>query len=95
MKELDRRGLPIGTSSGSLRKVFGSMDNVFGAQSFSNSIIRSLKKKYILVNSTQAALDAVAYDGNICCIERLTDVKVILSVSTLLVNKQFSFKSIS
>lgn len=70
------------------------MDNVFGAQSFSNSIIRSLKKKYILVNSTQAALDAVAYDGNICCIERLTDVKVILSVSTihLLVNN-FSFQT--
>lgn len=60
------------------------MDNVFGAQSFSNSIIRSLKRKYILVNSTQAALDAVAYDGNICCIERLTDVKVILSVSILI-----------
>lgn len=81
LKELDERGLPIGTSSGSLKKVFGSMENVFGSQNFSNTIIKSLKQKYILINSTKPGLDLVAYDKNVCCIERLTDCKLFLSVS--------------
>lgn len=81
LKQLDERGFSIGTSSGSLKKVFGSMDNVFGSQNFSNPVIRSLQRKYKLINSTKPALDLVAYDKNICCIERLTDAKVILSVS--------------
>lgn len=81
LQQLDDRGLRIGTSSGSLRKVFGSMDNVFGERNYSSSVIKSLQSKYILINSSEPALDRVAYDGNVCCIERFADSKVRLSVS--------------
>lgn len=57
------------------------MENVFGERNLSNAMIRSLQQKYIRINSTKPALDRVAFDRNICCIERLSDVKVILSVS--------------
>lgn len=83
LKQLDERDLRIGTSSGSLKKVFGTMDNVFGDRNCSSSIIKSLKSKYILLNTTAPALDKVVYDGNICCIERYFDSKLRLSVRKL------------
>lgn len=89
LEQLDQSGLLIGTTSGSLRKVFGSMENVFGAQNFSSSVIKSLKKKYILINSSNAAIDVVARNRNICCIERLTDSRIILSVRQTLATKSF------
>lgn len=80
LEQLDSRGLKIGAASGSLKKVFGSMENVFGWRNMSSPTIKSLQDKYIVINSSRSALDRVAKDGNICCIERFTDVKVILSV---------------
>lgn len=84
LQQLDESGLRIATTSGSLRKVFGSMKNVFGEQNLGNSVIRSLQNKYILVNSTQTALDRVALYRNVSCIERMTDTRVTLSVSITL-----------
>lgn len=81
LEQLDFSGLKIGSASGSLKKVFGSMENVFGWRNMSTRTVRSLQNKYVFINSTRPALDRVANDGDICCIERLTDVKVILSVS--------------
>lgn len=81
LAQLDARGLQIGAASGSLRKVFGSMENVFGWRNMSSPTVKSLQDKYVIINSMRPALDRVANDGDICCIERLTDVKVILSVS--------------
>lgn len=93
LKQLDQRGFPIGTSSGSLRKVFGSMENVFGADNFSSPVIQSLKKKYIWNKSTKPALDAVVYKKNICAIERLTDCQLITSVTILYFLSHFIFNS--
>lgn len=69
------------------------MDNVFGERNLSSSVIQSLQQKYIRINSTKPALDRVAYDRNICCIERLSDVKVILSVSKVTIHTIFNLKS--
>lgn len=57
------------------------MENVFGDTNYSSAIIKSLKSKYILLNSTSPALDRVVYGGKMCCIERFTDSRVRLSVS--------------
>lgn len=89
LQQLDESSFPIGTSSGKLRNVFGSMENVFGWRNISSTTIRSLQDKYIKINSTIPALDLVAYEKNICCIERFMDAKVIYSVIIIKINAKF------
>lgn len=77
LKELDESGLPIGTSSGSLK-------NLFGEKSIGSPLIWSLASKYKLLNTTVATIDRTAHDRDICCVERLTDISIIIAVSLLL-----------
>lgn len=71
LSELDESGLHIGTSSGSL-------SNVFGPSNQSRGTIKSLITKFHLINQT--AIDQTAFDRNICCIERISDIKIIIAV---------------
>lgn len=77
LNELDKSGLHIGTSSGSLR-------NIFGTQNLGTAVVRSLAKKYKLLNTTVPTISRTAYKRDICCIERLTDIAVIIAVKLYL-----------
>lgn len=73
LAELDKSGLPIATSSGSLRNIFEGIDS-------SNAIIRSLSAKYTLRNSTIATRTRTAIQRDICSVERLSDIGLIIAV---------------
>lgn len=74
LEELDQSGLPIGTSSGSLGSIFD--------QHFGSKLIESLDSKYhVFTNTTDVTIDRTASKRDICSIERLTDVSVIIAVS--------------
>lgn len=75
LADLDRSGLLIGTSSGSLKGIFVGVNT-------SNSVIRSLSVKYrLLYNVTKSTILRTAYDRDICCVERWSDIGVIIPVS--------------
>lgn len=74
LSELDESGLRIGTSSGSLK-------NVFGATDIASPLIRSLASKFFLLNSKIPMINRTAYYRDYCCIERLTDISIIIAVS--------------
>lgn len=74
MGELDKSGLTIGTSS-------GSMMNIFGEKDVKNKLIKSLMSKYIFIsNFNIPTIDRTAYDRDICCVERMTDISIIIAV---------------
>lgn len=73
LEELDESGLEIGTSSGSLK-------NLFGEKSLGTPIIRSLASKYKMISTTTPIIARAAYQRDICAIERLTDIRVIIAV---------------
>uniref|UniRef100_A0A182J6R5 Ionotropic glutamate receptor C-terminal domain-containing protein n=1 Tax=Anopheles atroparvus TaxID=41427 RepID=A0A182J6R5_ANOAO len=66
---LDRAGLPIGTSSRSLLDIFGN-------DSYS-ALYRSLNGKLQILN--ESARHRAAYERDICCIERRSDVPLIVN----------------
>lgn len=74
LKELDESGLPIGTSSGSLAGIFGKNNS-------GGPVIRSLAGKYYFLNTTIPTIERTAYKRDICCVERLTDISVIIAVN--------------
>lgn len=84
LQELDESGFEIGTSSGSLKKVFGEY-------SLGTPLIRSLASKYKMMNTTTPTIARAAYQRDICCIERLTDITVIIAVCFGRNNKQKLF----
>lgn len=69
---LDESGLPIGTSSKSLIDLFGVGDT---------PVLRSLISKFSLYDSGSSIIDRTAYDRDICCIERCSDIQLIIVVS--------------
>lgn len=73
LKELDESGLEIGTSSGSLK-------NLFGEPSLGTPLIRSLASKYKMINTSTPIITRAAYERDICAVERLTDIRVIIAV---------------
>lgn len=72
LEDLDTSGMRIGTSSGSLK-------NIFGSEIQGNPVVQSLADKFDLINTT--AIDRTAYNRDICCIERLTDISIIIKVN--------------
>lgn len=73
LQELDASGLPIGTTSGSLGSIF--------EQSYGVPLIESLASKFQMQNTIgDATIDRTAYAHDICSIERLTDVLIIIAV---------------
>lgn len=74
LKELDESGLKIATSSGSLK-------NIFGTHNSGSAVVRRLAAKYQLLNSTKPIIERTAYERDICCVERLNDISVIIAVS--------------
>lgn len=77
LKELDESGFEIGTSSGSLRNVFGTVN----VSTPLTGLISSLASKYKMINTSVPIIIRAAYKRDICCIERLTDIAVIIAVS--------------
>lgn len=73
LADLDKSGLPIGTSSGSLRNIFEGSDS-------SNAVIRSLSAKYMLRNSSIPTRSRTAIQRDICSVERLSDIGLIIAV---------------
>lgn len=76
LDELDASGLPVGTSSGSLRNLFGADND----ENDGKPAIRSLAKKFQLINKTEPIIEKAAYRRDICSIERLTDIAIIIAV---------------
>lgn len=75
LKELDNSGLRIGTSSGSLK-------DIFGKHNLGGPVVRALAAKFLFLNSTRPTIERTAHERDICCIERLADISVIIAVST-------------
>lgn len=77
LEELDESGLQIGTTSGSLGNIF---EEDYGSQ-----LIKSLESKYIVTNESSIlhtpTIERTAYARDICSVERLTDVTMIIAVS--------------
>ncbi|XP_058116737.1 uncharacterized protein LOC131288540 [Anopheles ziemanni] len=69
LEMLDRSGFPIGTSSRSLLDIFGN--------DTSSALYRSLKGKLQILNDS--ARHQAAFQRNICCIERRSDVHLIIN----------------
>lgn len=74
MKELDESGLHIGTSSGSLKSLFGGGER-------ESDLMKSLASKFHVFNTSSPVIERTANSRDICCIERKTDFSVILTVS--------------
>lgn len=73
LEELDKSGLPIGTTSGSLGNVF--------KEYLGSSVIKSLDSKFTVWNfSMLPTIERTAFARDVCSIERLSDVKVIIAV---------------
>lgn len=73
LEELDESGLPIGTTSGSLGNIF--------KEDLGSPLIKSLQSKYTVANiSDVATIERTAFARDICCVERLTDIKMIIAV---------------
>lgn len=72
LEELDKSGLPIGTTSASLSNIFGDDGH---------PLIQSLAKKFQVLNPKTPIIDRAAYNRDICCVERFADIKVIITVS--------------
>ncbi|XP_037912067.1 uncharacterized protein LOC119652196 [Hermetia illucens] len=70
LKQLDESGLPIGTSSRNLANILDS-DN--------NPVLNSLQKKFII--SSVPVIDQTAFKRDICCIERASDITVIMTTT--------------
>lgn len=82
LEELDESGYPIGTTSGSLGNIF--------KEDFGSPLIKSLESKYTISNITSiATIERTAYTRDICCVERQTDIKVIIAVGVLNTNAKF------
>lgn len=62
----------IGTSSEALKKMIG--ENVEG-----NPVVKSLGKKLDLMDTS--AIHRAAFIRDICCIERLNDISIIIAVT--------------
>lgn len=77
LKELDESGLHIGTSSGSLR-------NLFGVEDRESDLMKSLASKFDVLNTTETVIKRTAEKRDICCIERKTDLSIIMTVSSIL-----------
>lgn len=75
LEQLDKSGLPIVTSANSIKNFFGTDDN---------PVRNSLKKKYIVANIT--AIEIAAYERRMCTIERFSDIRIIIKVSTISVS---------
>lgn len=71
LEELDKTGLPIGTTSVSLHSMFGDDDH---------PVIRSLVRKFIIITKKIPVINRTAFERDICCIERYADIKVIIAV---------------
>lgn len=74
LKELDESGLHIGTSSGSLSKLLGDQED-------ESAVVKSLRKKFHLFNTSDPVIDRTASKRDICCVERKTDISIIITVS--------------
>lgn len=83
LKELDESDLRITASSPSFRDVFGNDQDT-------SSIFKSLKGKLFLEHNDLSAVERVANKGGIGTLERLSDVKIMLSVcsQTLLIHSK-------
>lgn len=73
LKELDETDLRITASSPSFRDVFGNGQD-------SSAVFKSLKGKLFLEHTDLSAVERVANKGGIGTLERLSDVKIMLSV---------------
>lgn len=85
LEELDASGLPIGTMSGSIGPIF--------KESFGSEVISSLNAKYKIMsnasdwtitrssNITDWTIGRTAHARDICSVERLTDVGLIIAVN--------------
>lgn len=91
LEDLDESGLYVATSSGSLRNLFGSDTQ----ENEGKPAVRSLAKKFLLLNVTEPIITRAATRRDICSIERLTDIGLILAVNTIekfpKLNTWFSF----
>lgn len=70
LEQLDKSGLPIVTSANTIKNFFGT-DN--------NTVRSSLRKKYIIENST--AIEIAAYERRVCTVERSSDIRIIIKAS--------------
>lgn len=84
LKDLDDSGLPIILSS-------GTVENLFGDEPI--SVLASLQAKFHL--SDDSALERVATDRDMCGIERLSDVNIIIKVVTLYLCERNTYNIIS
>lgn len=75
LEELDKSGLPIGTTSASLKDIFGEGGT---------PVLRSLISKFkLFTGKVKPTIDRTAEDRDICCIEREADINVIIAVIRL------------
>lgn len=74
LEELDEIGLPIGTTSGSLGNIF--------KLHYGSTVIQSLASKFTVSNYSvvPSTIERTAWARDICSVERLNDVKVIIAV---------------
>ena len=89
MSDLDKTDLPIVTSSNSLQKLFADE---------TSPLMRSLNKKYKIYNQTKP-MTRTAIERDICSVERLSDIHVIILVSLInrpqqnIINKLLEFQT--
>lgn len=74
LHDLDESNLQISASSPSLRNLFGN------SQTSSSDVLKSLKKKYILDDGVESAIERTAIKRDICSVERYSDVNIIIQV---------------
>ena len=72
LSDLDKSGLHIGTTSASLKDIFGEDPN---------PLIESLKSKFYILSTTRPVIERTAYDRDICSLERQSDINIIIAVS--------------
>ncbi|KAJ6646224.1 hypothetical protein Bhyg_01435, partial [Pseudolycoriella hygida] len=69
LEELDKSGLPIGTTSANLKDLFSGVGT---------AVWESLKSKFSVLTG-RGVIVRTSIDRDICCLERLADIHVIIS----------------
>lgn len=83
LSALDESGLPIVTSSPTLKNLFGSEEDA-------SPVLKSLIKKF-LIYEIENQMNQTAFERNICSIERYSDVTIIIKVKLANKFKHFEF----
>lgn len=75
-EQLDESGLPIVSSSYSIKNLFSHDDD-------DRPLYRSLQAKFVKVDNV-TAINLAAYERSACALERFTDVKILIKVCSVL-----------